>query len=76
MAKPRPRLNVFGQQLLLARTQTEGWPVAQAAGVSRAIAYKWLRHFGAEGEQGLLERGPRLHRSPRAVRPEIAARAA
>ena len=46
MAKHRPRLNVFGRQLLVNRITGEGWPVAkaaEAAGVSRATAYKWLR---------------------------------
>jgi hypothetical protein len=39
------KLNVFGRQLLVARIEQEGWPAAQAAeaqGVSRATAYKWV----------------------------------
>jgi transposase len=47
MAKHRPRLNVFGRQLLVHRIVDEHWPVAQAAdavGVSRATAYKWLHN--------------------------------
>ncbi len=68
MAKHRPRLNVFGRQLLVHRIIDESWPVAsaaEAAGVSRATAYKWLRRYRAEGEAGLLDRSCRPHRSPR-----------
>lgn len=67
MAKHRPRLNVFGRQLLVNRITGEGWPVAQAAeaaGVSRATAYKWLRRYRADGEAGLLDRSCRPHHSP------------
>jgi transposase InsO family protein len=73
MAKHRPRLNVFGRQLLVRRIVDEGWPVAQAAdaaGVSRATAYKWLRRFEAEGDAGLLDRSSRPHRSPRSLSTE------
>jgi transposase len=65
MAKHRPRLNVFGRQLLVRRILEEGRPVAMVAdelGVSRATAYKWLRRFEAEGEDGLLDRSSRPHR--------------
>lgn len=68
MAQSRPRLNVFGRQLLVRRVIERGWSPAQAAealGVSRATAYKWLRRFRAEGEAGLLDRSSRPHRSPR-----------
>lgn len=76
MAKHRPRLNVFGRQLLVRRILEEGRPVAMVAfelGVSRATAYKWLRRFEAEGEEGLLNRSSRPHRSPRALAPEAIA---
>jgi transposase InsO family protein len=76
MAKHRPRLNVFGRQLLVRRIIDEGWPVAQAAdavGVSRATAYKWLARFRAEGEDGLLDRSSRPHRSPRRLAPDVEA---
>ncbi len=76
MAKHRPRLNVFGRQLLVRRILEEGRPVAMVAdelGVSRATAYKWLRRFEAEGEDGLLDRSSRPHRSPRALAPEAIA---
>jgi len=73
MAKHRPRLNVFGRQLLVHRIVDEGWPVAHAAaaaGVSRATAYTWLRRYRAEGEAGLLDRSCRPHRSPRRLSAE------
>lgn len=73
MAKHRPRLNVFGRQLLVYRITDEGWPVAhaaEAAGVSRATAYKWLRRYRSEGEPGLFDRNCRPHRSPRHLSPE------
>jgi transposase InsO family protein len=73
MAKHRPRLNVFGRQLLVRRILDERRPVALVAselGVSRATAYKWLQRFRAEGEDGLLDRSSRPHRSPRRLAPE------
>jgi transposase InsO family protein len=76
MAKHRPRLNVFGRQLLVRRILEEGRPPAQVAtelGVSRATAYKWLRRYEAEGEDGLLDRSSRPHRSPRRLAPETEA---
>jgi transposase InsO family protein len=76
MAKHRPRLNVFGRQLLVRRIVEEGRPVAQVAdelGVSRATAYKWLHRFETEGEDGLLDRSSRPHRSPRRLPPEVEA---
>jgi transposase InsO family protein len=68
MAQSRPRLNVFGRQLLVRRVIERGWSPAQAAeavGVSRATAYKWLRRYRVEGEAGLVDRSSRPHRSPR-----------
>ena len=68
MAKHRPHLNVFGRQLLVHRITDLDWPVAtaaEAAGVSRATAYKWLRRYRDEGEAGLADRSCRPHRSPR-----------
>jgi transposase len=47
----------------------EGWSVgdaAQAMGVSRRTAHKWLTRFRAEGPGGLVDRSSRPHRSPRA----------
>jgi len=65
---------VFGRQLLVARIRDDEWPVAhaaEAAGVSRATAYKWLRRFDAEGEPGLFDRSSRPHRSPRMLPPDV-----
>ena len=76
MVQHRPRLNVFGRQLLVHRIVDEQWPVAQAAdavGVSRATAYKWLRRFDNEGEAGLLDRSSQPHRSPRRLAPDVEA---
>jgi transposase InsO family protein len=68
VAHPRTKLTVFGRQLLIARVEGLGWPVAHAAamqGISRATGYKWLRRYRAEGEPGLLDRSSRPRRSPR-----------
>jgi transposase InsO family protein len=67
---PRTKLTVFGRQLLIARVEVLGWPVAHAAamqGISRATAYKWLRRYRAGGDTGLLDRSSRPRRSPRAL---------
>ena len=68
MAHPRAKLSVFGRQLLVARVTELDWMPAAAAdalGVSRATAYKWLRRHRQEGDAGLLDRSSRPHRSPR-----------
>ncbi len=68
MAHRMAKLNVFGRQLLVTRVEQEGWTTARAAeaqGVSRATAYKWGRRYRDEGEDGLLDRSSRPHRSPR-----------
>ena len=59
------RLTEFGRWLLVTRIEAQGWPpatAAEAAGVSRATAYKWLRRFRAEGQGGLADRSSRPHR--------------
>jgi transposase len=53
--------------LLVKRILELGWSVgaaANAAGVSRRTAYKWLRRFRLEGEAGMADRSSRPHRSP------------
>jgi len=53
--------------LLVRRIRQEGWRVteaADAAGVSRQTAYKWLRRYEAEGENGLQDHSSRPHRIP------------
>jgi transposase InsO family protein len=73
----RRRLSEFGRWLLVSRIEAEGWSAAtaaEAAGVSRATAYKWLRRFRAEGSGGLADRSSRplrIHRIPPALECEI-----
>ena len=70
------RLNVFGRQLLVTRIELDGWPVAKAAeaqGVSRTTAHKWVERYRAEGWAGLEDRSSRPHRSPRQTSPEATA---
>lgn len=67
------RLTRAGRALLVNRVLQEGWTAvaaAQAAGVSRRTAYKWLTRFKAEGLSGLLDRSSRPHRSPMACSAE------
>ena len=67
------RLNVFGRQLLVTRVELEGWAVAKAAeaqGVSRQTAHKWVTRYRAEGWAGLEDRSSRPHRTPRITGPE------
>jgi transposase InsO family protein len=62
------RLNVFGRQLLVTRVELEGWSIAKAAeaqGVSRQTAHKWVTRYRTEGWPGLEDRSSRPHRSPR-----------
>ncbi len=45
--------------LLVQRVLKEDWPVSEAAeamGISRATAYKWLWRYESEGESGLVDR--------------------
>ena len=47
------KLTPFGRLLLVQRVENLGWTAVQAAealGVSRATAYKWLRRYRKEGE--------------------------
>jgi transposase InsO family protein len=72
----RRRLTEFGRALLVGRVLAQGWSpttAAEAAGVSRATAYKWVRRFVEEGPVGLLDRSSRphtIHRTP----PEVVGR--
>lgn len=75
MRHPRPRLSVFSRQLLVRRVGL-GWPVAHVAeqlGISRATAYKWVRRYRAEGEDGLFDRSSRPHHSPRRLGADVEA---
>jgi len=67
------RLNVFGRQLLVTRIELEGWPAATAAeaqGISRTTAHKWIRRYRSEGWRGLEDRSSRPHRSPSQTAPD------
>jgi transposase InsO family protein len=75
MAKPtgRSRLTPFGRLLLVQRVIELNWPVpraAEAMGVSRATAYKWLERYRSQGLAGLEDRSSRPQRSPGALAPE------
>ena len=70
MAHANARLTEFGRLLLVQRIIELGWPAAQAAqalGVSRATAYKWLARYRALGPAGLADRSSRPHRCPHAL---------
>ena len=71
----RPRLNLFGRQLIIERLASgrSAALVAEELGVSRATVYKWCRRYQVEGEVGLLDRSCRPHSSPRCVVPEVEA---
>lgn len=72
MSHPRGRLTVYGRSLLVRRVLVYGWRpavAAEAAGVSRATVYKWLRRYRDEGEPGLRDRSSAPRRRPRALAP-------
>ena len=72
MSHPKGRLTVFGRSLLVHRVLVDGWRLAvaaEAAGVSRATVYKWLRRYRDEGEVGLHDRTSAPLRRPRALAP-------
>jgi transposase InsO family protein len=65
---------VFGRQLLVTRVELDGWSIAKAAeaqGVSRQTAHKWVTRYRAEGWPGLDDRSSRPHRSPRLTEPQL-----
>jgi transposase InsO family protein len=60
----RRPLTEFGRALLVGRVVAQGWSAAtaaEAAGVSRATTYKWVRRFLDEGPDGLADRSSRPH---------------
>jgi transposase InsO family protein len=70
VSHPRGRLTVYGRLLLVRRVLDEGWRpavAAEAAGVSRATVYKWLRRYRDEGADGLADRTSAPHRRPHAL---------
>src|SRR5207245_11645351 len=76
MVHRKPRLNLDGRQLIIARRQA-GWSsavVAEAQGFSRATVHKWWRRYQAEGWPGLADRSCRPHTCPRQLDPAMEAR--
>lgn len=72
MPHRRAKLTPQGRLLLVNRVIVLGWApahAAEAAGVSRATTYKWLRRYRDEGEAGLEDRPSRAHRCPHALPP-------
>jgi transposase len=70
MAHANARLTQFGRLLLVQPITELGWPPAQAAeavGVSRATAYKWLVRYRQHGMAGLADRSSRPYRCPHAL---------
>ena len=73
MEHRRAALTVAGRRLLIERIRFQGWPVCRAAeaqGVSRATAHKWLRRYDDEGWNGLHGRSSRPHTIPHRISPE------
>ena len=80
MGHRNARLTVHGRLLLVQRVRSEGMPIAHAAkamGISRQCASRWVRHFDAEGEAGLVDRSSRPRsmptRTPAAVEARVVA---
>jgi transposase InsO family protein len=68
----KAKLTPFGRLLLVERVVMQGWgaaPAAEAAGVSRATCYKWVRRFREEGLAGLEDRSSAPRRCPHALPP-------
>jgi hypothetical protein len=60
MAHANARLTEFGRLLLVQRITELGWPPAMAAealGVSRATAYKWLGRYRQHGQADVKKLG-------------------
>ena len=64
------RLTPHGRALLVRRVLEEGLrpaEAAQAMGVSRRTAYKWLRRYREEGPGGLQDRTSRPQSCPHQI---------
>ena len=69
---PNAKLTPSQRKLLVRRIRKENWAVteaAEAAGVSRHTAHKWLRRFDSEGPAGLEDRSSHPHRIARRTPP-------
>lgn len=74
MAHTTAKLTPFGRRLLVERVVVERWPVAtaaEAAGVSRQTAYRWLRRYRQEGPAGLEDRSSRPKTCPTRLAVEV-----
>ena len=59
------RTTPVSRALLVHRVRHQGWTAAraaEAAGISRRTAYKWLERYRDEGRAGLRDRSSRAHR--------------
>ena len=68
MTHRRAKLTPFGRRILVQRIEEMGWVAARAAealGVSRATAQKWLKRFREERTDGLEDRTSRPRRCPK-----------
>ena len=66
------KLTVASRRLLVRRVRDENWQVkeaAEAAGVSKQTAHKWLRRYDEGGEEALSDRSSRPHRIARRTPP-------
>jgi transposase InsO family protein len=71
------RLTTFGRQLLVQRVTELDWSpsvAAEAFGVSRATAYKWLRRYRQLGAAGLVDGSSRPKHSPTALSASVVTR--
>jgi transposase len=74
VAHRNARLTVRGRRLIVESVREEGWPVAhvaEAMGISRQCAHRWLARYDAEGVAGLEDRSSRPHRSPNRTSAEV-----
>jgi len=68
------RLTPVGRALMIARIEQQGWSVARAAeasGVSRRTASKWLQRHRRGGERRLHDRSSAPRRCPRRTSTEV-----
>ena len=70
------RTTPFSRKLLVDRIESGDSvrAAAEAVGVSRSTAYKWLRRWSDEGEAGLEDRSSAPHRIPHRTRPGVVRR--
>jgi transposase InsO family protein len=70
------RLTPVGRALMICRVEQQGWSVARAAeasGVSRRTASKWLQRHRRGGERRLHDRSSAPRRCPRKIAAEVVA---